>query len=314
MLDIDQSEIVDSFKYLQSKNISIDEIKQRITVLAKPAITLQNHREVLLECGFTKVDASSLVKYIVIMNKRVKVLKNLNYIPFELNVPEHLASYINVELPTVLPAESPLKQMRQMILNVCLRRDIGMNDKDLRKLWKVYHSLRHKSYQSIYRMIKLLQNELNFSNERIISNLFVLYADPDNVENIMRLNTLGGMDAAELLNRRPKIMMTPCSRLLQTELYMREFGIDNLAVSKCIEVFTLSSNTVQERLHEIKNVEEFDVLQHNPRILRLVHYQMKARARLEYLKQLKVKCVSLHVLSSSSETFERYNADGSRYA
>lgn len=305
MVDIDQSEIVDSFRFLQSKNISIEEIKQRITVLAQPAITLQNHREVLLECGFTKVDASSLVKYIVIMNKSVKILKNLYYIPFDLNVPAHMASYLNVELPTVLPADTPIKQMRQMVLNVCLRRDVGMTDADLRKLWKVYHSMRHKSYQSIYRMIKLLKNELHFSNERIIGNLFVLYGDPDNVENILSQKKLGGIDVRELLNKRPKIMMSPCTTLLQTEMYMREFGIDNLAVSKCIEVFTLSPNTVQERLRDLKKVEEFDVLLSHPRILRLVHYQMKARARLEYLKQLKVKCVSLHVLSSSSETFER---------
>lgn len=305
MMDIDESEIADSFRYLQSKNISIDEIKKRVTVLAQPSITLQNHHEVLLECGFTKVDASSLVKYIVIMNKSVKILKNLYYIPFDLNVSEHLASYLNVEPPTVLPADTPMKLLRQMVLNVCLSRDVGMTEKDLRKLWKVYHSLRHKSYQSIFRMIKLLQNELHFSNERIIGNMFVLHGDPDNVENILSQKKLGGMDVCELLNRRPKIMMSPCSTLLQTEMYMREFGIDNLAVSKCCEVFTLSPNTVQERLRDLKNVEEFDVLLNNPRILRLVHYQMKARARLEYLKQLKVKCVSLHVLCSSSETFER---------
>lgn len=305
MVDIEQSEIVDSFRYLQSKNISINEIKQRITVLAQPAITLQNHYEVLLECGFTKVDASSLVKYIVIMNKSVKILKNLYYIPNDLNVHEHLASYFNVEIQTELPDKTPIKLLRRMVLNECLRREVGMSDKDLRKIWKVYHSLRHKSYQSIYRMIKLLQNELNFSNERIIGNMFVLHGDPDNVENILSQKKLGGMDVCELLNRRPKIMMSPCSTLLQTEMYMREFGINNLAVTKCCEVFTLSPNTVQERLRDLKKVEEFDVLVNHPRVLRLVHYQMKARARLEYLKQLKVKCVSLHVLSSSSETFER---------
>lgn len=239
------------------------------------------------------------------MNKSVKILKNLHYIPFDLNVPENLAGYLNIEPPTDLAADTPLKVIRQMLLNVCLRRDVGMNDKDLRKLWKVYHSMRHKSYQSIYGMIKVLQNELHFSNERIINNMFVLHGDPDNVKNILSQKQLGGMDICELLNRRPKIMMSPCSTLLQIETNMREFGIDGSAVSKCIDIFTLSPNTVQERLRDLKKVEEFDVLLNHPRILRLVHYQMKARARLEYLKQLKVKCVSLHVLSSSSETFEK---------
>lgn len=82
------------------------------------------------------------------------------------------------------------------------------------------------------------------------------------------------------------------------------------SILKCSEVLTLGPETVYDRLAELTKVEEFDVLCSNPRILRLIFYQTKAKTRLDYLKQLKVKCASLHVLTSSSDCFEKYAREG----
>jgi len=70
-------------------------------------------------------------------------------------------------------------------------------------------------------------------------------------------------------------------------------------------VLTLGPETVLERLRDLQEIEEFQVLGTNPRVLRLVHYQNKARLRLDYLNQLRVRCASLHILSCGSEAFAK---------
>ena len=92
--------------------------------------------------------------------------------------------------------------------------------------------------------------------------------------------------------------------------YIKAFDIPEIAIGRCLEVLTLGPDTVLKRLTDLRKVNEFNVLCTHPRILRLVHYQTKAQTRLDYLNQLKVKCVSLHVLSSSSDTFEKYAREG----
>lgn len=48
----------------------------------------------------------------------------------------------------------------------------------------------------------------------------------------------------------------------------------------------------------------------NPRILRLIHYKNKVQARMDYLNSLKIRCYSIHLLSSSTEAFEKFAYDG----
>lgn len=100
------------------------------------------------------------------------------------------------------------------------------------------------------------------------------------------------------------------SKLKNCKFCSKNYKFSNFSILKCLEVLTLGSDTVYERLTELTNIKEFNVLCSHPRILRLIHYQTKAKTRLDYLKQLKVKCASLHILSSSSDTFEKYARDG----
>lgn len=53
------------------------------------------------------------------------------------------------------------------------------------------------------------------------------------------------------------------------------------------------------------------MLKNNEGILKLIHNQNKAKIRLEFLKkEMKVKCISLCVLASSSGSFEKYAKSG----
>jgi hypothetical protein len=159
--------------------------------------------------------------------------------------------------------------------------------------------------------VNILRDRLHFSDERIINNGYLLYADPSNILNILKnIPEIGGHDVREILIRRPKILMSNWESIQKIVNHITHAGIPEKLIIKCLEVLTLGPDTVLERLMDLKKTDEFNVLCNHPRVLRLVHYQNKALSRLNYLQQLKVKCASLHILSASSDTFEKYAREG----
>lgn len=254
-----------------------------------------------------------LVRYVSIMNKNVNILKAYNYIDQEVDVTKKLISALNINLmaSSGMGENISLNEMRRRILNMFLKEKLNCTNEDITKLWSTYPRLKHKNFEAILAIVDILQNILHFSNEKIVNNAYLLYADPENIISMLNdIKTIAGFDVREILMRRPKIMMSNCESIQKIIQHIKSFDIPEVAIGRCLEVLTLGPDTVFERLLDLKKISEFNVLCNHPRILRLIHYQNKARTRLDYLKQLKVKCVSLHVLSSSSDTFEKYAREG----
>ncbi|XP_073825284.1 mitochondrial transcription termination factor 5 [Musca autumnalis] len=315
--NLKSKDILNSAKALNKLEFTVDDILTRPMILYTNELTLENRYVVLNECGFEAITIPLLAKFVSAMNRSVVSLKAFRYIPYDTNVIDRLRttfSDIEVELSKDYECSESmeLKFLRQHILNCYLKQKLGATASDIEKIWKTYGRIRHKSFSSVQNIIDVLTRDLNFSYERIIKNAFLLYADAENVKRILNeVPTIDGQDIKELLFKRPKIMMTSCDALLTTMQHIKEFGIGEGAILRCLEILTLGPDTVLERLKDLNEVEEFKVLSSNPRVLRLVHYQNKARLRLDYLNQLKVRCASLHILSCSSEAFARFARDGS---
>ncbi|XP_070852905.1 transcription termination factor 5, mitochondrial [Drosophila suzukii] len=312
-----RKDLLNSYDTLKSLEYSVDDIIAKPMIIYYGATTLANRHSVLQECGFQNVTVQTLAKYVTVVNKPIEVLKAHSFIPYDVKVAERLAGLFDgITLPVdlrELDSESiTLKSLRQTLLNAYLRERLQMDDSDLQKLWRVYSRIRHKSFRAMQDTVELLTNELKFPAERLRKNSFLLYSEADNVRRILReIPTIDSQDIREIGFRRPKILMSTCDSLKQTLQYVNAFGISEDAVLRCLEVLTLGPETVLERLRDLQEIEEFQVLGTNPRVLRLVHYQNKARLRLDYLNQLRVRCASLHILSCGSEAFAKFARDGS---
>jgi len=260
------------------------------------ASTLSNRHSVLIECGFQNITIQTLFKYVTVINKPIDMLKAHSLIPYDVNVPQRLIEcFTDVHLADNCHELAntgegiTLKALRQSLLNSYLQERLQMDDTELQKMWRVYSRVRHKSFRSVRDNIELLSKVFKISSERLRKNAFLLHADADNMRRILKeIPTINGLDIRDIGYRRPKILMSNCDGLKQTLEHVRSFGITEDAVLRCLEVLTLGPDTVLERLRDINEIEQFQVLGSNPRILRLVHYQNKARIRLDYLNQLKV--------------------------
>lgn len=312
---VKREHLVSSAETLKSLNYSIKEILDKPMLLYQNALTIQNRYNVYQECGCKTVSLNLLCKFVTVMNRKVSSLKSQRIIPFEVDVQERLCTRftdIDVYVPIKYDEDIKLKILRENILNCYLKERLDMTEKDLEKLWKIYPRVRHRSFHSVQQMVEILLNELGFTKERITKNAFVLYGDPDNIKKMLTLvPSIDGQDLRKILFKTPKILMSSADGLVKSLSHIKSFGINENAVIRCLELLTLSPDTILERLNDLQDIEEFQVLKTNPRILRLVHYQNKARLRLDYLNQLKVRCASLHVLSCSSDAFVKFAREGS---
>ncbi|XP_054745707.1 transcription termination factor 5, mitochondrial [Anastrepha obliqua] len=301
---------------LKKLNFDIEAIITKPLILCQNALTIENRYEVLHECGFQPITLTMLTKFVTVINKTVSMLKSYGYIPLEVNILENLCNcFSNAEISVKnfkdLNDGMQIKYLRECILNAYLKQRLDMNEDDIKKLWRVYHRVRHRSFKSVQSVVQVLLEELEFPKMRIIKNAFLLHGDAENIRRIINeIPSIDGHDIRDIAYRRPKVLMSSCDGLLKTLEYVKAYGISESAVTKCLEILTLGSNTVLERLKDLHAIEEFKVLGTNPRVLRLVHYQNKARLRLEYLNQLKMRCASLHILSGGSEKFAKFAREG----
>lgn len=165
--------------------------------------------------------------------------------------------------------------------------------------------------RSFVEVIEILKRKLELTNRQIISNGFLLHACPENIKRIIEeIPRISEVSIKEILQKKPKIAMQRVECIKRIIQHVHSFNIADEAIVNCLDVLSLSSNTVYERLAEFSKVQEFDVLRNHRRCLRLVVYQNKAKLRLDYLKQHKHQCASLSVLTAPSVYFEKYISNG----
>lgn len=309
---IDPNELEKIKDFLQRNDIDTSDKKYLPRLMSQKYLTLESRFNVLKECGFLKIDGAALSNFVRLISIRLDILKAYGYLTEDMCVTRLLMNILSIPEDeinidkTLLNDSNDLRTVRDKLLNIYLKRTIETTPKQLNRLFNLYKSIQNKSFKSIVEIIQICRIELNLTNDRICNNAFILSGDPNNINRLIyEMKTLGGIDMRELLHKRPKLAMSSIEKLKKTEKIMYEFGITTDAMSRCTEVFTLNPDTVRQRLLAIKKIDEFNVLYSNPGVLRLVHYQNKARIRLEYLKLMKFKCVSLHCLSTTSEIFEK---------
>ncbi|KAG5681593.1 hypothetical protein PVAND_011009 [Polypedilum vanderplanki] len=302
-------EIESTLRYLTNKYSSSEILKNPACIIIN-ASTYENRHQVLKECLFRDIQLSMLVKYASIMRKNVSVLKAYNYIIPHGDVIENLKIQLNIPIninKSKLSEQMSLNDLRRDVMNVYLRERLQMTDEEINRARDVYRNLKHRSLKSIVEVLDILLNEFDFTREKIVRNAYLLSAHPKNILNILETTPcIADVDIKQILKSRPKIMMQSSENIRTIIDSVKKFNIPESSIIKCHEIFTLSPETVNNRLAELYTIKEFHVMFSHPRILKLIYYYNTARSRMEQLKQLKTQCYSLNLLSATSAVFEKY--------
>lgn len=306
-------EIETTLKYLRyTRGHSPHEIIDRPTSILISPITYKNREKVFEECLFKNVQLFLFVRFVSLMNKKLSILKAHDFIHPSSNVQENLIKQLDVPVKIkTLPDDIELNILRREVMNEYLKVKLGMNNEEISHAREIYVRLKHRSLTSIVQVLDVLINEIGFTTKKIIKNGFVIHASADNIRGIVKeIPKIGNSEIKKILLERPKIMMQSYKTIKTTINHIKSFNIAEESIEKCLEVLTLGPDTVYDRLAELNSIKEFQVHFSNPRILKLIHYKNKVRSRLEYLKSLKIRCYSIHLLSASSDAFEKFAYDG----
>uniref|UniRef100_A0A182QNZ0 Uncharacterized protein n=1 Tax=Anopheles farauti TaxID=69004 RepID=A0A182QNZ0_9DIPT len=314
LMEIDADEMIKKINYLKYAYITTDEILQKPKVLLNHLVTLENRTTILRECGVVEaLTLNAIDNYLKLIRKSINLLKRNNLLPKDLDMYEQMKRQFECPVEPKLRWDDQmvLQNMRIAFYNEFLLKRLNLSAEELNKLWKSYSKIKHKSFGHTQRVIDILEYDYKIGRDKLIANMYLLHADP---ENLLRypeqVPTIGGMELRDVVHRYPKLMMVNHTAVTRVLGILKQLNLPDGEVLKCLCVLTLSPKTIEYRLERLMQVKEFEVLTKHPRVLKLIQYQTKAAIRLEYLQQLKVRCASLDVLSSNSQNFERYVRDG----
>ncbi|PNF22607.1 hypothetical protein B7P43_G10864 [Cryptotermes secundus] len=315
---LDQNHIRKVADVLHRFGIDKGDIAEHPEILTIFPTTIENRAMLLQEGGFSAITANIIVRYITITRKPLRLLKAYQYIPSQFDIPQSFLSYLNEPPPPFNPISGDALDDKSFVdIQVAVLRHylcwrLEMQSAELDVLMKTYSRLKNRSFRLVEESLKILEEKIGFSKEKIRRHGYLMHTHPGNtLDTLNRIKTIGGESIITVFHRYPKVIASATDTLIKTAQYLHDFGIPDAAIQKCPELFTLGSDTVFQRLTVLQSVPEFSGLAKNPRVLRLVHYQRKAYSRLSFLQQLKMKCASLHILSSPQAHFDRYVREGS---
>uniref|UniRef100_A0A1B6CTF5 Uncharacterized protein n=1 Tax=Clastoptera arizonana TaxID=38151 RepID=A0A1B6CTF5_9HEMI len=175
---------------------------------------------------------------------------------------------------------------------------------------KRYPRINHKSLRYMQETLDLIQNEIGFTEEKIRSQIYLLHTDAENTRALLQLDQIGGYKPVDILKVYPKIMTYPVENIIKINQIFKEYNFPLTSVSKVMDIYTLSPESIRERLNLIQKVPQFNLLIDHPSILKLALYQKKVKHRLKVLEEHKMKNTSIHLLFANDNVFDKYIEEG----
>ncbi|XP_038208503.1 transcription termination factor 5, mitochondrial-like [Zerene cesonia] len=284
-------------------------------------ITLMNRYKVLEECGFQNIRPDQLLSYLTIMKqKTIGELKQSGVLPPMLNLENKLASCMT-QWPTSLTSLIyedvnliTLYELRIKIIQRYLELMLDLSNEEFDRGLKTYPTIKHRPLQAINEILVILQSQMAIPNDKIKSNLYLIHVDPDNLKKILYdIRTLGGIDVKEVIRMYPKIATKNYSTLFEIKKVLEKHGLKPEAQARCLQIFTLSPKTVDERIEHAKTTPEFSIYINHPRFLKMIYFNKTVLKRMIDLQNNNKKCLSLNILSGSSARYELFEkAPGDR--
>jgi len=141
--------------------------------------------------------------------------------------------------------------------------------------------------------------------------MYLLVADKNNIVKIKReITTLAGVPINDLIQKRPKILMTKIHALYDMLALFSKYGIPESSVARYPELFTLSVETVRRRIEELNKDPVLSTMTSHPQVGRIIYYQKKILDRIKYFNSLNTETPTLHVLSADTKRFKQIVAAG----
>ncbi|XP_026324329.1 transcription termination factor 5, mitochondrial-like [Hyposmocoma kahamanoa] len=285
-----------------------------VHVFTMNPITMDNYGEILKECGFITIHPGHIIKYhTLVRNRTIARIKKEGLVREDSNLEELIFSHFkdwpscHKRLEYFPDLTTCILTIRMSVLQKYLTWRLSVTPEDFNKYCRNYLPLKHKPMSDIQESLDIALNDIKFDVSSIKRNGFIISSDPVNTKLIVEnVHTVAGYDIREAIKIEPAILKNNYNALLQIRDILEEYRIPLEAQRRCLKVYCMRPDTVKDRLDELRNLKEYQILKTNPRVLSMVVHKRKMMNRLEKMQAAKKQCYSLNHLVSSSKVFNNY--------
>lgn len=280
-------------------------------MLHLPDHVLRNHTKVLEESCFKDIRAEFQSEIFLrqTMNTTIKRLKELNYLEINANVSNKLLSLldVDVELPRTFNDEKLLLDTRVAVLNLYLKAKLNMTNEEFGRIWQMYRAqLEIRSIELMVNVIDFLQNQLNFRDQKIIKNFFLVSTNAESISHLItEIPEIAGVPMKELLRQRPGLALQSANSIKKIIAHIESFNFQEDRILECIGVLLMNENTVHELLTALTLNEKLKPFLNHPKVLNLITNYNRVTRRLERNKDVGVTTPSFDVLTSPTRVYEK---------
>lgn len=94
------------------------------------------------------------------------------------------------------------------------------------QLLKTYPAIKHRPLKTTCKTLDVIENQLNFPKDRIISHGFLFTANTENIEKLIsEVKEIGNVDIKEILYKHPLLIKTNYESILKMKQILKVFTV-----------------------------------------------------------------------------------------
>lgn len=318
---LNETKIKKMIDTLNKLGLSKDVLIEQPMLFGMLPVTLEHRYRVLEECGIQNITGEHITSYLhIIKKKTITELKKSSIINPNLNIENKLASYMTqwpTSLTTLIQCDierQTLYDLRLKIIQRYLELILDLSEEEFNRGLRTYPTIKHRPLRTVNETLTLLQAKIMMPLMKIKSNLYLVHANSDNLKQILyKFKSIGGIDIKEIIRMHPKLCISSYDNMMKIKEILQNYGISDEAQIRCFDIYTLSPETVRDRIEKARKTPEFQVFLNHPRFLKIIYYNKNATKRMLELYNTDKKCFTLNSLTSCLDHFKKFEkAPGDR--
>lgn len=262
------SKLEANLQLLKTMNIPPESVRNNLSLLTFKKHLLENHYEVLRDCGFRTVPAKLLLNFKENWNQSVYYHKRCGLLPADTNVFENILSRSPFKMSGREPVEGgylSLGETYKAAFKLYLQQRANISEEKAETVYMNY-SLHGKAIGLTERKLQLLTRAWNFPAERILTTTMML-AKVDTIEKFLELESEYGINSRRIVSNCPQVLGVDVDAVEELHELTRTHKIATYAFEYAPKFYAISPSTVREPLSRLTASPKWMQLAKHPAIL-----------------------------------------------
>ncbi|GAB1863117.1 hypothetical protein CAJAP_04196 [Camponotus japonicus] len=315
ILNIPRHRLINNCFICQKYNVNVNPLLNFQYCLKLTDYKLEHRINVLQDIGVPDLNSTSISRMVHFFRKHISIFKEETNIPKQ-NIAKNIFDRLGREVPNDISQlelssnKLTIDQYYKTCLLHCKTRVFDLPYLDDKILLNKY--MKFKSISMIAETLKVLRINLDYNEELIKRNPFVIIASADNIKSLLNSFTdICGIPIITFLRKYPRILFQDADNIKRLLMSFDRYEIPDEYVKKFMRIFEIGNDIFLERMKMIKRHPDLHVWYKHPRILQIIVHKNMAKDRSNYLHTLnRSKWIRPQTILATPSEMERFLHNG----